>query len=197
MPSTLLLPDTDEQLKAKIVSIVDSCVTQSDNTDSLKFMEQFSLPRWVTHLFFCSTSSLIPHSKPGLYSSYGSLQKPKKTMSGRANMQIDLQTRFEEFIKSKEQLEKKEKEKEKETKKEKEKEKEEEGKLKNWTKKNPKIEQLYLLLNPTPPPLSPHHPVAHNNRQFSVATQHFLLAADWSMLPFQRAPPVSGHIYRA
>ena len=52
-------------------------------------------------------------------------------MSGRANMQIDLQTRFEEFIKSKEQLEKKEKEKEKETKKEKEKEKEEEGKLKN------------------------------------------------------------------
>ena len=50
-------------------------------------------------------------------------------MSGRANMQIDLQTRFEEFIKSKEQLEKKEKEKE--TKKEKEKEKEEEGKLKN------------------------------------------------------------------
>ena len=48
-------------------------------------------------------------------------------MSGRANMQIDLQTRFEEFIKSKEQLEKKEKEKE--TKKEKE--KEEEGKLKN------------------------------------------------------------------
>ena len=42
-------------------------------------------------------------------------------------MQIDLQTRFEEFIKSKEQLEKKEKEKE--TKKEKE--KEEEGKLKN------------------------------------------------------------------
>jgi len=42
-------------------------------------------------------------------------------------MQIDLQTRFEGFIKSKEQLEKKEKEKE--TKKEKE--KEEEGKLKN------------------------------------------------------------------
>ena len=50
-------------------------------------------------------------------------------MSGRANIEIDLRQRCEEFIKSKEQLEKKEKEKE--TKKEKEKEKEEEGKLKN------------------------------------------------------------------
>jgi len=43
MPSKL--PDTDEQLKAKIASIVDSCVTQSDNKDSLKFMELISLPR--------------------------------------------------------------------------------------------------------------------------------------------------------
>ncbi|GMI55899.1 hypothetical protein ScalyP_jg9112 [Parmales sp. scaly parma] len=112
MPSKLLLPDTDEQLKAKIASIVDSGVTQSDNKDSLKFMELISLP-----------------SKPGIYSSYGPPQKPKKTMSGRANIEIDLRQRCEEFIKSKEQLEKKEKEKE--TKKEKEKEKEEEGKLKN------------------------------------------------------------------